>query len=54
MKAERGKFNHPNATFKSPIYLDQEVQEFVKKKAKEKGVDLNVVVNEILRKEMDI
>jgi len=52
-KAERGKFYYPNATFKSPIYLDDEVQEFVKKKAEEKGVDLNELVNEIVRKEMD-
>ena len=52
-KAERGKFYNPNATFKSPIYLDDEVQEFVRKKAEEKGVDLNELVNEIVRKEMD-
>jgi len=52
-KAERGKFYYPNATFKSPIYLDDEVQEFVRKKAEEKGVDLNELVNEIVRKEMD-
>ena len=32
-KAERGKFYDPNATFKFPIYLDNEVQEFVRKKA---------------------
>ena len=32
-KAERGKFYDPNATFKSPIYLDNEVQEFVRKKS---------------------
>lgn len=49
-KAERGKFYHPNATFKSPIYLDDEVQEFVRKKAEEKGIDLSEVVNEILIK----
>lgn len=51
-KAERGKFYRPNATLKSPIYLDDEVQEFVRRKADEKGVDLNEVVNEILKKEM--
>lgn len=53
-KAERGKFYYSNATFKSPIYLDEEVQEFVRRKAEEKGIDLNEVVNEILKKEMNL
>lgn len=51
-KAERGKFYHPNASIKSPIYLEDKVQAFVKKKAEELGVDPNEVVNEILLKEM--
>ncbi|WP_017326288.1 hypothetical protein [Synechococcus sp. PCC 7336] len=53
-KAERGKFYRPNSTFKSPIYLDDEVQEFVKRKAAEKGIDLNDFVNNLLRREMDL
>ncbi|PNW56845.1 UNVERIFIED_CONTAM: hypothetical protein BEN50_07745 [Euhalothece sp. KZN 001] len=53
-KGERGKFYDPHATFKSPIYLDDEAQEFVRKKAEEKGVDLNELVNEIVRKEMNL
>lgn len=52
-KAERGKFYHPEAKFKTPIYLDEELQEFVRKRAEEKGIDMNEVVNEILRKEMN-
>jgi len=51
-KAERGKFYRPDASIKSPIYLDEEVQEFVKKIAEEKSVDLNEIVNQVLRKEM--
>lgn len=53
-KAERDKFYYANATFKSPIYLDEEVQEFIRNKAEEKGIDLNEVVSEILRKEMNL
>ena len=51
-KAERGKFYRPNATFKSPIYLDDEVQEFVRQKAEEKGIEFNDFVNDVLRREM--
>jgi hypothetical protein len=51
-KAEQGKFYRPNATVKSPIYLDDEVQAFVQKRAAESGTDPNEIVNEILRKEM--
>ena len=51
-KAERGKFYRPNASMKSPIYLEDRVQEFVKKKAEERGIDPDEVVNEILLKEM--
>jgi hypothetical protein len=40
-KAERGKFYHPKAKFKTPIYLDEEVQELVRKRAEEKGIDMN-------------
>ena len=49
-KAERGQFYRPDATFKSPIYLDEDVQAFVRQKAAERGIDLDDVANEILRK----
>lgn len=51
-KAERGKFYRPNASMKSPIYLEDSVQEFVRQKAEERGIDPNEVVNEILLKEI--
>ncbi|MBE9077893.1 hypothetical protein IQ241_11415 [Romeria aff. gracilis LEGE 07310] len=51
-KAERGKFYHPNATFRSPIYLDDQVQGFVMQKAKEQGIDLSDVVNQLLKEIM--
>ncbi len=53
-KAERGKFYRPNATFKFPIYLDDEIQEFVSKKAKEEGIEPNDLVNGLLRAAMNL
>lgn len=37
-----------------PIYLDEEVQTFVRKIADAKQSDLNTVVNEILRSDMQL
>ena len=52
-QAERGQFYRPDSTFNSPIYLDDDVQVFVRERAAERGIDPNdVVVNEILRKEI--
>jgi hypothetical protein len=51
-KAERGKFYQPDAKFRLPIYLDEEVQSFVQKIAEAKQLDLNTVVNDILRSDM--
>ena len=52
-KAERGKFFRPDASFKSPIYLEDEVQAFVMKMAQEKGIDPDELVNQVLRREMN-
>ncbi len=38
-KGARGKFYHPDAELNSPIYLEKEVEEFIRKYAKEKNVD---------------
>ena len=48
-KGVRGKFYHPNARFNLPIYLDDDIAEFVEQYAKKKKVDAQTVVNEILR-----
>lgn len=48
-KGVRGKFYHPNVRLKLPIYLDDDIAELVQKYAERKKVDVQTVVNEILR-----
>ena len=53
-KAERGKFYHPGADFSFPIYLDPDVNDFLNMLAKQKQVDVQVLVNEWLRVNMKL
>lgn len=53
-KAEQGKFYRPIEKLEIPIYLDKKVKEFFMKKALDKNVKLDKVINTILRKEMEI
>ncbi len=53
-KAERGRFYHPEMQLKLPVYLDQDIESWITEKAKEKGVDLHVLVNELLRKDISL
>ncbi|GAB61152.1 MAG: hypothetical protein DWB56_14170 [Candidatus Jettenia sp.] len=53
-KAEQGKFYRPIEKLEIPIYLDKKVKEFFMKKALGKNVKLDKVINNILRKEMEI
>jgi hypothetical protein len=48
-KGVRGKFYRPNVRLNLPIYLDEDVAGFVQRYAKQKKVDAQTVVNEILR-----
>lgn len=53
-KGERGKFYDPKATFNLPIYLEEDVDEFMRKLADEKGTDVETLVNEWLRGSMQL
>jgi hypothetical protein len=53
-KAEQGKFYRPIEKIEIPIYLDKEVKSFFSKKASQKKVKLEKMVNTILRKEMEM
>ena len=53
-KAERGKFYDPKAVFNLPIYLEKNVDEFMRKLADEKGEDVEEMVNEWLRGSMQL
>ena len=53
-KGERGKFYKPNVESNLPIYLDAEIQDYLRKRAKAKGTDLNQIVNDLLKKDISI
>jgi len=52
--AERGKFYNPNAQFHLPVYLDADILIFFAAKAKAKGVELNTLINEQLKKDIEL
>ena len=51
---ERGKFYRPDARFNTPVYLDKEVFAYLSEKAKSKGVEVSQLINDILRKDIDL
>jgi hypothetical protein len=53
-KGQRGKFYKPGAAVKLPIYLDEKVQSYLAAKAQSRGVELSELVNELLKKEIEI
>jgi len=48
-QGERGKFYRPGARINLPIYLDEDIADFVKRYAEEKEMDVQTVVNTIIR-----
>ena len=54
LKAERGKFYNSQAVFNLPIYLEKDVDEFIRKLADENGKDVEELVNEWLRGNMQL
>ena len=53
-KGERGKFFHPNAKLNLPVYLDDQVQARLTALANAKGVDFSVLVNDMLKKDIEL
>jgi len=53
-KGERGKFHRPDAVFRLPVYLDEKVERYLVAKAEAKGVELSDLVNDLLRREIEI
>jgi hypothetical protein len=52
--AERGRFYHSDAQLNIPVYLDQDVESWFAEKAKIKGVNLQSLINELLRKDISL
>ena len=53
-KDERGKFYEPDVELNIPIYLDPETLSFVKSIAEKKNSDLSIVVNTLIKTDMQI
>lgn len=53
-KGERGKFYNPDANFKIPVYLDDDVQSFFIKLAQKKKVDFQDIVNKAVKANMQL
>ena len=52
--AKRGKFYRPDAKLNIPVYLDDEVRDFVSGIAEQKHADMSRVVNDLLRSDMSL
>jgi hypothetical protein len=52
--AERGKFHRKEAVLELPIYLDPKVREYLAARAKAKGIPIDQLVNEMLRKDIEL
>jgi hypothetical protein len=52
--AERGKFFRPDARLNLPVYLDSDVRDYLAGKARSKGVEIDEIVNELLRKDIEL
>ena len=50
--AKRGKFYRPNTKFNVPIYLDEDVLDYFTKRAEAKGVNLNDMINDVLKRDI--
>jgi hypothetical protein len=53
-KGIRGKFYSENAEFQLPIYLEPEIESFLKKLAQEQKTNLNNIVNKLLLKDKEL
>jgi len=53
-KAERGKFYRKGAELRLPIYLEAKLQNQLERIAQKKGKELSEVVNQLVRKEVEL
>jgi hypothetical protein len=50
--AVRGQFYREDVTIQTPIYLDPHVRERLAKRAQDRGVEIGVLVNEMLESDL--
>ena len=53
-KGERGKFYRPGATLRLPVHLDETVYKYFSERAQAKGVDISQLINELLKKDIEL
>ncbi|TXT23273.1 MAG: hypothetical protein FD134_2247 [Gallionellaceae bacterium] len=53
-KGVRGKFYEPDAVFRLPVYLDEQVQAYLSARAEARGVGLAELVNDMLKKDIEL
>lgn len=53
-KGERAKFYHPDAELDLPVYLDPDVAEFLRGLAEKQGTEIESIVNDWLRRNIDL
>lgn len=51
-KAKRGKFYHADQQLHLPLYLEEDVLAYFEKCAQGKGIELNTLINDLLRKDI--
>lgn len=53
-KGVQGKFYHQHATLQIPIYLEPDVLAFLSARAEKKGVEIDEIVNDLLKRDIGI
>lgn len=53
-KGERGKFYRADARLNLPVYLEPDIAEFIQKYSKDKNKDVQAIVNEWLRNNIEV
>jgi hypothetical protein len=53
-KGERGKFYRPDVELNLPVYLDPDVAEFLRELAEKQGTEVEAIVNDWLRRNIDL
>jgi cytidylate kinase len=53
-RAERGKFYRKGAELRLPIYLEAKLQNQLERIAQKKGKELSDVVNQLVKKEVEL
>ena len=51
---ERGKFYRENVVLVPPVHLEPDVLAYLQRRAEERGTSLSVLVNELLKKDIEL